>query len=375
MKSANDLIHSVGRGVQSAGRSAQSLFKRRIPPGSSPGTLVVHPDAPKPRIFVLDFDSNNLNEREIQDVSELSSFRDSNTVTWIDVQGLGDVELIGRLGEIFGLHRLALEDAVHTGQRAKVESYDDHLFIIARMILLREHLETEQVSFFLGPNWVLTFQEKPGDVFEPVRQRIRGGRGKIRTGGTDYLTYALLDAIVDHYFPVLEAYGDQLAGLEERVVSSPDYGVLMQIYALKRDLLSLRRAIWPAREAFNSLVRDESELIQKETVTFLRDCYDHAVQVIDLVENYRELSTGLMDAYLSGVSNRMNEVMKVLTVIATIFIPLTFVAGIYGMNFNPERSPWNMPELNAYFGYPLAILGMLGIGIGLVVFFRKKQWF
>jgi magnesium transporter len=296
-------------------------------------------------------------------------------VLWLNVEGLSDVSVLEKLGKHFGLHPLCLEDVINVPQRPKLEGYDDYDFLIFRMAMLQAELgDTEQVSLFLGPTYVLTFQERPGDVFEPVRQRLRQKRGKIRYCGADYLAYALLDAAIDGFFPLLEAIGDRLSTLEEAVLSTPTPQTLEQIYLVRRALTSLRRALWPAREAVHAMARGESKLVTEQTSLFLRDCYDHVLQVLDVLESYRDLASGLMDTYLSSQSYRMNEVMKVLTIIATLFIPLTFVAGIYGMNFDPGTSPWNMPELHWYWGYPFSLALMAGLAVLLLAFFRRKGW-
>ena len=343
-------------------------------PGAPPGTLTVRAEAAQPIIGMIAYGPERYTEEEIRDLTSVKDALGALPVTWINVNGLGDEDILTGLGEIFNLHPLSLEDIVNVHQRAKVEPYDNYQFLIARMIMLREGLETEQVSIVLGENYVLTFQERPGDCFDPVRERIRKGLGRIRKAGADYLAYALLDAIVDAYFPVLEEFGERLETLEDRVVERPDTATVARIHNAKRDLLTLRRAIWPQREAINTLIRDESTLITQPTRVYLRDCYDNAVQIIDMVETYRELASGLLDFYLSSVSNRMNEVMKVLTVIATIFIPLTFIAGVYGMNFNPEWSPYSMPELRSRWGYPAVWLVMVAIAVVMLILFRRKGW-
>ena len=259
-------------------------------------------------------------------------------------------------------------------QRPKVEEYASYLFAVARMASLGERVDTEQISLFLGPDWVLTFQEAPGDCWEPVRERLRVGKGKIRTGGADYLFYALLDAIIDNFYPLLEEFGARLEQLEEAVIDDPHEGLVGVIHGARRDLLALRHALWPMREAVGQLYRDPSKYITEDSRLYLRDAYDHTIQVIDLLENFREMASGLLDVYLSSVSHRMNEVMKVLTIIATIFIPLTFIAGVYGMNFDTSASPWNMPELHWAYGYPVIMGVMLVIGLSLLVYFRWKRW-
>jgi magnesium transporter len=300
--------------------------------------------------------------------------RSKFTTVWIDIVQFGDSELISQIGKTFGLHKLALEDAVNTHQRPKVEEYDDYLFVVALMLEANDAVNTAQVAFFIGAGYVITFQERPGDCFENVRDRIRKGTGRIRTEGSDYTAYALLDAIVDGYFPVLERMGDRLEALEDRVIGAPEPGNITELHEMKRELLLLRRAIWPHREVFNTLIRNEHPLIAKETQPFLRDCYDHTVQLMDIVETYREMASGLVDVHISSVSMKLNEVMKVLTIVATIFIPLSFIASVYGMNFDRAVSPWNMPELGWYLGYPFALLLMCASAVGLLWYIWKRGW-
>jgi magnesium transporter len=342
--------------------------------GSPPGTLVLDPNAPKPIVHVIAYGPDKLEEREITNMEDLASFVGKWPVTWVNVDGLGDLGVLRRIGEIFGIHQLILENVVNVPQRAKGQAFEERLFIVSRMVTLNEKLETEQMSIFTGDNFVVSFQEKPGDCLDPVRDRIRKSLGRIRQLGPDHLLYALLDAVIDNYFPVLEKYGEILEGVEDQVVLKPDNETLSQIHEIRRELLILRRAAWPMREVANWLLRETIPIITPETRIYLRDCYDHAVQIIDLLENFREVGSGLMDAYLSSVSNRMNEVMKVLTVFAVIFIPLTFIAGLYGMNFNTAKSPWNMPELNWMFGYPFALGLMASTVIGMLIYFRRKGW-
>jgi len=351
--------------------------KRRPPPqavGAVPGTFTVDPEAPPPQVRVLAYGPETIREEEVQDLQSLEGLLGESPVTWVNVDGLGDAAKITRIGEIFHLHPLALEDVMNVRQRPKVELYGQQVFIIVRMAALGEQLETEQVSLFLGSNFVLTFQERRGDCLEPVRDRIRKGLGRIRKAGPDYLAYALVDAVVDAFFPLLEQYGERLELLEEQVIARPDNQTIAQVHGVKRDLLVLRRATWPLREATNALLREEMELITEQTRPYLRDCYDHVIQIIDMVETYREMASGLLDAYQSSVSNRMNEVMKVLTIIATIFIPLGFLAGIWGMNFDGELSPYNMPLLKWRWGYPFALSVMLTIAMVMLVFFGRKGW-
>ncbi len=350
-------------------------FRRRSPVGAAPGTLISHPDAEPPVLRAIGYGPDTLEEVEITSPADLAALRGRWPTLWIDATGVGDAEAVAAIGEVFGLHRLALEDVVNVHQRPKVEEYPESLFAVARMATLGERVDTEQVSLFLGADWVVTFQEREGDVWEPVRERLRAGRGRIRAAGSDYLFYAILDAVVDGYYPVLEEFGARLEFLEEEVIDDPREELVGVIHGARRDALALRQSVWPMREAMGQLYRDEFALVSPETRIYLRDAYDHAIQVIDLLENYREMASALLDVYLSSVSHRMNEVMKVLTIIATIFIPLTFIAGIYGMNFDPAASPWNMPELAWYWGYPAVWAVMLVIAGGLVLFFKRKGWF
>jgi magnesium transporter len=352
--------------------------KRYHRPGTSPGTLRP-PETRMPgpvRVTVIDYGPQGVTEKKIDRVQDLARFYDSPTVTWINVEGLHDVELIEKLGQMFGLHRLALEDVLNCGQRPKIEDYGTYHFIVMRSLLMRNgELETEQISFFLSGNFVITFQEVPGDSFEAVRERIRHGRGQIRQMGPDYLAYALIDALVDEFFPILENYGDRIEELESEILEDPTQETVRRIHGLKRELLLLRRAAWPEREVINAMQRQESDVIRPETQVFLRDCYDHTIQVIDMIETYRDLASSMLEVYLSSSSNRLNEVMKVLTIISTIFIPLNFIAGVYGMNFHPESSPFNMPELDWYFGYPAVLAVMAATAGGLVLYFKRKGWF
>ena len=375
---------------------------RRAPPGTPPGTLIADPDAPPPEIQVISYGPDRsaagMSRQRVASVDELPAVAEGHGVCWIDIAGLGDHETIRKIGERFNLHPLALEDTLNVRQRPKVEDYDDHLFIVTRMPMNdpegdadpgssgppgstqgawshhEGQLVTEQVACFVGTGFVITFQERPGDVFEPVRTRIGKASGRIRSRGADYLAYALIDAAIDSFFPLLEAYGERVEDLEQEVVERPESGHIAHIHDLKHDLLTARRTIWPQREMLNTLVREDSPLIADETRIFLRDCYDHTIQLMDMIETYREVASGLVDIQLASVSNRMNEVMKVLTMIATIFIPLTFIAGVYGMNFNPDAGPWNMPELGWRYGYPVALTVMAVIGGLLLLWFRRKGW-
>ncbi|MBW4468379.1 MAG: magnesium/cobalt transporter CorA [Pegethrix bostrychoides GSE-TBD4-15B] len=348
-------------------------------PGSAPGTLNIEADASPPTIFLIDYSESNAIRIKIDDPEDCIAYLDKESVSWVDVQGLGSEAVLRQIGQVFDLHPLVLEDVVNVPQRPKVDEFDDQLLVIARMVTPRESgrgFVAEQVSLILSKHYLLTVQEEPDyDCFGPVRDRIRTAKGTIRQHQADYLAYSLIDAIIDGYFPVLEDYGELLEELEDEVVENPTRQSLEKIHRIKRELLSLRRAIWPQRDSINSLIRDGNHLIGDEVRVYLRDCYDHTVQVIDMVETYREVASSLMDVYVSSVGNKMNEVMKFLTIVSTIFIPLTFIAGLYGMNFNPEKSPLNMPELNWYWGYPLCLALMGGIAAVLILYFRRKGWF
>jgi magnesium transporter len=350
--------------------------KRFHKPGTAPGTLrAPEKRVEQVRVTVFDYGPDRLVEKTVTRVEDLFPYRDTPTVTWINIEGLHDVPLLEALGKHFGFHPLALEDVLNCGQRPKLEDYGEYHFMILKSLLAAETLETEQISFFLGGNYVITLQEVLGDSFEAVRERIRRGKGLIRKAGPDYLAYALIDALVDEFFPVLEKYGERIETLETELLENPSPDTIQAIHQIKRELLVLRRAAWPERDVIAAMQREESDVIRPETQVFLRDCYDHTIQVIDMIETFRDLAAGMLDVYLSSVSNRMNEVMKVLTIISTIFIPLNFIAGVYGMNFNREHRPFNMPELDWAFGYPYALTLMLTVAVLLVFYFRKKRWF
>jgi magnesium transporter len=311
---------------------------------------------------------DTIEETLVRSKEELQEFVGNPGMLWVDVDRLGDNSAVEMIGEVFHLHPLALEDVVNTRQRPKVESYDGHYYIVAHMASFESGLKMEQLSLFLGKGFVITFQEWPGDCLEPVRERLRKGTSKIRSRGADYLAYSLLDAVIDGYFPVLEIYGERLEELEDAVIIHPTPAAIADIHEVKRELLTLRRSIWPLREAMAYLYHEETTLIAEETRPYFRDCYDHTIRIMDLIETFRELSADLMDVYLSSVSNRINGVMKVLTVITTIFIPLTFIVGLYGMNFH------NMPELRSRYGYPITLAVMGVIAVALLLVFWRRGW-
>ncbi len=340
-----------------------------LPPGS---VVFTGEETEEPvRFSVIDYTDEAIEETVYDRVSEVLPYRDSPTTTWVNVSGVHEEEVIRTIGEHFGLHPLIQEDIASTGQRPKLETYPDHVYVVSKMLYHEgedDHLRAEQVSFVLGGNYLLSFQEDSGDVFEPVRERLRKKRGRIRGAGTDYLLYALLDVIVDHYFVILEELGDRTEEIEEEVLEDPQSETQERINDLRRDLLFMRRMTWPVRELLSQLQRLESPLWSEDTHLFVRDTYDHAVQVLDLVESLRDVVGGLTDLYMTSISNRMNEIMKVLTIIGTIFIPLTFVAGVYGMNFE------YMPELTVWYGYPTVMGVMLGIAVVLMYFFWRNEW-
>jgi magnesium transporter len=351
------------------------LHKRHAPPGAAPGSVIINPADPKSVLNVIAYGPNSFVEKAIGSPAELVEIRRNYPFLWVNIDGLGSADVLRQLAEMFGIHALAMEDVVNRHQRAKVEQYGEQTFLVTHMIDLNAHLESEQISIYFGKDFLLTFQERPGwDCLDSVRDRLRKGAGRLRTLGAGYLAYSLLDAVIDHYFPVLEEYGDRLEDLEDRIILQPQAKLTAEIHGLKRELLFLRKTIWPQREALNSLIRDDNPHIDAETKLYLRDVYDHAIRIIDLVETYREVCSDLMDLYLSSISNRMNEIMKVLTVISTIFIPLTFIVGIYGMNFDTEVSRWNMPELKWRYGYVACLALMALISFGQIVFFRRKGW-
>jgi magnesium transporter len=371
-------------------------YKEKV--GLPPGTLI-HLGSERTtesRITLFDYDEKEIHEKEIGNVEDCFPFRDTATVTWINVDGVHQTGVIEALGTHFGIHPLVLSDIVNTRQRPKIEDYDDYLFVVLKMIHQGSHshhdgtgtngnlakngsqwkpgksengeITAEQVSLIIGPNYVISFQETPEDLFNPIRNRLRSSSGRIRKKGADYLAYALIDTIVDNYFVILETLGEKVEDLEDELLRFPDEKTMLAIHNLKRDMIFLRRSVWPLREVTGFLERGESKLIHKTTRVYLRDIYDHTIQVIDNIETSRDILSGMLDIYLSTLSNRTNSVMKVLTIIATIFMPLTFIAGVYGMNFE------NMPELQWHWGYPAVVLLMLIISTGMLLFFRKKRW-
>ena len=341
--------------------------------GLPPGTLVHigEDQKEKVKLRLIDYNEDHCEEKALHTIFESFPYRDKESVTWLDIVGVHEVDIIDALGKYYNLHSLLLEDIMNTDQRPKLDDYEDYICLFLKILSHDEsnhRLKVEQISLVLGPRFVLTFQEKDNPIFEPVRDRLRKAKGRIRKLGPDYLAYTLIDAAVDSYFAVLEKTGERIESLEEELMDKPSPKTSHQIHLLKKDLILLRKSVWPLREVVNTLVKEDSPLIQDRTRFFLRDVYDHAVHVIETTETFREMVSEMIDMYLSSVSNRMNEVMKVLTIIATIFIPLTYLVGIYGMNFK------YMPELEWPYGYPLLWLIMLAVALIMLVLFRRKKW-
>ncbi len=333
--------------------------------------------AEKPKITIIDYDEQHYQEAEVKAAAECFVFKEKPTVTWINIDGLHQIDILEKLGACYGIHPLVLEDIL-SDQRPKIEDYDDYIFIVLKMLYYNENgdedlgdskIDFDQVSIILGPNFIISFKEKEVDVFNPLRDRLRTSKGRIRKQGADYLAYSMIDAIVDHYFVIMEKLGDRFEDLEDAVVANPEPGILPDIYNLKRDMLFLRKSVWPLREAISKMQRMDSHLVSEATKIYLRDVYDHTIQVIENIETFRDMSASLLETYLSSLSNKLNEVIKVLTIISTIFIPLTFLAGLYGMNFR------YMPELESTWGYPAVLILMMLVVVTMLTYFRKKGWF
>lgn len=342
--------------------------------GLSPGTLVHIGErkVDQANLNLIDYSPDTLTMKPLKSAAEAVKFEGTPSVSWINIIGLHDTGLLEEVGRCFQIHPLILEDIGNTDQRPKIDLGERHLFMVAKMLRVIKgkqlEIDTEQVSFIVGADYLLTFQEKEGDLFDPVRERIRQNKGRLRKSGPDYLAYALLDLIVDNYFVVLESLADEIDALEEEILNGGDPKLTHRIHRLKRSLLLMRKATWPLREMITSLLRDESSLVKPETDVFLRDLYDHTIHIIDTIETYRDMLSGLLEVHFSNINNRMSEVIKVLTIIATIFIPLTFVAGVYGMNFE------YMPELAWRWGYPAILALMFATGAGMLLWFRSKKW-
>lgn len=350
-------------------------FRRASRPGAVPGTIRPELDAPTPVIDYFAFDEQHVQRAKAVTVEDVAQARGSARVVWVNVSGLGDADVVRSIGHTFGLHELALEDVVNVHQRAKVEEFEHYLFVVARMVKnSQERLESEQVSLFIGSNFIVTFQEHVGDCFNGIRNRLRSPESPLRSRGPDFLAYALLDAIIDAYFAPIEAFGDALERIENRLELHSTPELVGQLHQIRSDLLLVRRSIWPQREAISSLLREDNRLISRETRLFLRDVYDHTVQLVDVTETYREICADLRELHYAQISQRTNEVVKVLTILSTIFMPLSFITGLYGMNFDTSASPYNMPELHARYGYPSALAVMAATGLLLLFVFHRRGW-
>ena len=350
------------------------LQKRSKKIGLSPGSMIYVGEAKGKEVIlsVVDYNPDEFVTKELRQVEEVAAFRDSPPVTWLNVIGLQDVKVLEKLGEIFNLHPLILEDILNTDQRPKIEIFDDHIFIVLKILSYDKNsreINSEQVSLILGDNYIISFLENQTELFQPVKERIKNPKGRHRTHGADYLAYALIDIIVDHYFLILEDLAEEIEILEENAIENTSSDFVRNIQVMKRELIYIRKSIWPVRELIGTLFRGDSPLISDFTKPYFKDVYDHTIQIIDTIENFRDIISGILDIYLTKVSNRMNEIMKVLTIIATIFIPLTFIAGVYGMNFE------FMPELKWHWAYPTLWMIMLTILVGMIAFFKRKKWF
>ena len=364
---------------QAWGIALMSLFNKNYhPAGTSPGTLSrARPEDARPlRIRLIDYNVDELTVLDDATAEDCEPYLNRETMTWIHLEGHPTEDSLRKLGASFRLHALALEDVLNSGQRPKIQAFPDHLFIVMSLPTVDSgDVEVYQLSLFVGDNFVISFCDAPFSTFEPIMHRLKVSSGRIRSMGADYLMYCLLDLVIDCAFPVLEDFGLQLEELEEQILYFADQESLGKVHEIRRELIMLRRNLWPQREVINQLLRDASPLLKRETEVYLRDCYDHTIQVMDLLETYRDMVGSLLEIYLSSVSNRMNDVMRVLTVIATIFIPLTFIVGVYGMNFDRSAGPLSMPELGQPLGYVFVWIAMLVIAVGMGLFFRSRKWF
>ncbi len=352
--------------------------KRYHPPGTAPGTLTAVPadQAAQLKVHLTDYTADQITALEDIEPVECQPYLQRDSMTWVHVQGHPTEAALHELQAAFKLHHLALEDVLNRGQRPKIEPYDDQLFIVMSMPLMKSGLvEVQQVSFFLSGTFVISFCEGDFAPFRKIVNRLREPGSRLRSRGSDFLLYGLLDLVIDQGFPVLEDFGQQMEDLEEQILRTSDNETLERIHTVKRELILLRHMLWPHREVINQLLRDDHAQIKEGTMIYLRDCYDHTIQLMDLLETYRDMMGSMLDIYLSSVNNRMNEVIRVLTVIATIFIPLTFITGIYGMNFDRTAGFWNMPELGLPYGYVLVWLLMVGVVASMLIYFRRRKWF
>ncbi len=354
-------------------KKVSMVSRKRAPVGAPPGTLITDPAGTPSVLYMIAYDNETIEETPAASIESVVEELKRKRTLWLDVVGVGDAEFVARIGALFNIDRLALEDVINVHQRPKMEPFDNCAFVVVHMYDGDNAASKEQYSLFLGRGFVLTFQERPGDCLEPVRKRLRSGKGRIRGSGADYLAYAVLDTLFDAYFPMTEKLGDELERLEEQIIAEPEPAQLAELHRVRRELVAIKRSLWPSREVLAGLMHDDDGYIGQDTGRFIRDTHDHVMQLVDIVETYREFVTGLVEFYSSSVANRMNEVMKVLTIIATIFIPLGFLAGIWGMNFDRDKA-WNMPELGWDYGYPAALVFMALIALGLLTIFRWKRW-
>ncbi|MEX1192564.1 MAG: magnesium/cobalt transporter CorA [Brumimicrobium sp.] len=340
--------------------------------GLAPGSLIFTGEQKMDNveIEIIQFNETSIENKSFENIEGALKFAKSNDqISWLNIDGLHDVEIVEKVMQHHNLHRLSGEDILSIGQRPKLDEYANYIHVVLRMFMLNNNeIEDEQITFILTDKCLITFQEKTGDVFNFVRKRLFEGKGQIRSRGADYLMYAIIDSVVDHYFVILEHFGDKIEDLEIELLEHPTNEVLKKLHLLRREALQLRRTVYPLREVVNRLEKQESNLIQPETKLFIRDLYDHTIQVIETIEVFRDSASGLLDLYMNSVSNKMNEIMKLLTIISTIFIPLTFIAGVYGMNFE------NMPELGYRYGYGIAMLVMFVLAVVMIIFFKRKKW-
>ena len=351
------------------------VTKKRSSKAGMPAGSLIHigeRKVDKTRIRLIDYSTHDYVEEDIENIEQCFEFKDDRSITWINIDGIHDTEILGRLGDCFGFHPLILEDILNTQQRPKVEDFTDYVYVVMKMIDYErgvKQISFEQVSLILGKNYLISFQEKPLEIYEPIRNIIKLDKSKIRKTGPDYLAYLLMDSIVDNYFRVLEDIGERIENIENRIITNPEQKTLKTIYNLKRDMLFMRKSVWPLREVISKLERGEISLIRNSTRIYMRDIYDHTIQITDTIETYRDMLSGMIDIYLSSTSNRLNGVLKILTVIATIFIPVTFIASIYGMNFK------YMPEFAWRWSYPVVWIVILVIIVSMLIYFKKKKWF
>lgn len=370
-----ELSGTVDKTPKPVRRKKRREKTRRAPVGAAPGTLISDPDAHPPLLTLRLLGEDGRHEvHEDIALSEIDRLKTGWSKIWLDCTGLAQAGLVEQIGQRFGFHPLALEDVLNVGQRPKTEFHDDHLFVILPMLDTHHDRTREQVAIFFSRDFVITFQERPGDVFDPVRRRIEAGGKRLFGRGADYLAYALIDAIVDSYFPLLEARSEEIDRIEDEVLHFAEQEQLTRMYELRREVRHLLRILWPLRDAVATLVRTDSDILSDDTRRFLTDTQDHAIQLLEMSETHRDTLTGLIELHMSLASARTNEVVNLLTIVSTIFIPLGFLAGLWGMNFDPDVSPWNMPELSFYFGYPMALGLMLVIALGLLWYFRRKGW-